>query len=146
MAPGSARSKVTVQGLCVCTWSSVTEAKRTFRVMVWPGSSSWGQPSVKDRLQHFPEERGLPVMLTPDLGSTVGRGHRQVSRAPSALGQQDAVHCPMLQSCYASQAKSVYSQNIFMHSYVSKKAKWLSEEALQIAVKRSEKQRRKGKI
>ena len=27
-----------------------------------------------------------------------------------------------------------------------KKAKWLSEEALQIAVKRSEKQRRKGKI
>ena len=26
------------------------------------------------------------------------------------------------------------------------KAKWLSEEALQIAVKRSEKQRRKGKI
>ena len=28
----------------------------------------------------------------------------------------------------------------------SKKAKWLSEEALQIAVKRSEKQRRKGKI
>ena len=28
----------------------------------------------------------------------------------------------------------------------AKKAKWLSEEALQIAVKRSEKQRRKGKI
>ena len=28
----------------------------------------------------------------------------------------------------------------------SKKAKWLSEEDLQIAVKRSEKQRRKGKI
>ena len=27
-----------------------------------------------------------------------------------------------------------------------KKAKWLSEEALQIAVKRSERQRRKGKI
>ena len=27
-----------------------------------------------------------------------------------------------------------------------KKAKWLSEEALQIAVKRSEKQRRKGKL
>ena len=27
-----------------------------------------------------------------------------------------------------------------------KKAKWLSEEALQIAVKRSEKQKRKGKI
>ena len=27
-----------------------------------------------------------------------------------------------------------------------KKAKWLSEEGLQIAVKRSEKQRRKGKI
>ena len=27
-----------------------------------------------------------------------------------------------------------------------RKAKWLSEEALQIAVKRSEKQRRKGKI
>ena len=27
-----------------------------------------------------------------------------------------------------------------------KKAKWLSEEALQIAVKRSEKQRKKGKI
>ena len=27
-----------------------------------------------------------------------------------------------------------------------KEAKWLSEEALQIAVKRSEKQRRKGKI
>ena len=27
-----------------------------------------------------------------------------------------------------------------------KKAKWLSKEALQIAVKRSEKQRRKGKI
>ena len=27
-----------------------------------------------------------------------------------------------------------------------KKAKWLSEEALQIALKRSEKQRRKGKI
>ena len=27
-----------------------------------------------------------------------------------------------------------------------KKAKWLSEEALQIAVKRSQKQRRKGKI
>ena len=27
-----------------------------------------------------------------------------------------------------------------------KKAKWLSEEVLQIAVKRSEKQRRKGKI
>ena len=27
-----------------------------------------------------------------------------------------------------------------------KKAKWLSEEALKIAVKRSEKQRRKGKI
>ena len=27
-----------------------------------------------------------------------------------------------------------------------KKAKWLSEKALQIAVKRSEKQRRKGKI
>ena len=27
-----------------------------------------------------------------------------------------------------------------------KKAKWLSEEALQIAVKRGEKQRRKGKI
>ena len=27
-----------------------------------------------------------------------------------------------------------------------KKAKWLSEEAIQIAVKRSEKQRRKGKI
>ena len=27
-----------------------------------------------------------------------------------------------------------------------KKAKWLSEEALQIAVKRSKKQRRKGKI
>ena len=27
-----------------------------------------------------------------------------------------------------------------------KKAKWLSEEALQIAMKRSEKQRRKGKI
>ena len=27
-----------------------------------------------------------------------------------------------------------------------KKAKWLSEEALQIAVKRSEKQRRKGKM
>ena len=27
-----------------------------------------------------------------------------------------------------------------------KKAKWLSEEALQIAVKRNEKQRRKGKI
>ena len=27
-----------------------------------------------------------------------------------------------------------------------KKAKWVSEEALQIAVKRSEKQRRKGKI
>ena len=27
-----------------------------------------------------------------------------------------------------------------------KKAKWLSEEALEIAVKRSEKQRRKGKI
>ena len=27
-----------------------------------------------------------------------------------------------------------------------KQAKWLSEEALQIAVKRSEKQRRKGKI
>ena len=27
-----------------------------------------------------------------------------------------------------------------------KKAKWLSEETLQIAVKRSEKQRRKGKI
>ena len=27
-----------------------------------------------------------------------------------------------------------------------KKAKWLAEEALQIAVKRSEKQRRKGKI
>ena len=27
-----------------------------------------------------------------------------------------------------------------------KKGKWLSEEALQIAVKRSEKQRRKGKI
>ena len=27
-----------------------------------------------------------------------------------------------------------------------KKAKWLSEEALQMAVKRSEKQRRKGKI
>ena len=28
----------------------------------------------------------------------------------------------------------------------AKKPKWLSEEALQIAVKRSEKQRRKGKI
>ena len=28
----------------------------------------------------------------------------------------------------------------------SKRAKWLSEKALQIAVKRSEKQRRKGKI
>ena len=28
----------------------------------------------------------------------------------------------------------------------AKKAKWLSEEALQIAVKRSEKQRRKGNI
>ena len=28
----------------------------------------------------------------------------------------------------------------------AKKAKWLSEEALQIAVKRREKQRRKGKI
>ena len=28
----------------------------------------------------------------------------------------------------------------------AKKAKWLSEEALQIAMKRSEKQRRKGKI
>ena len=28
----------------------------------------------------------------------------------------------------------------------ARKAKWLSEEALQIAVKRSEKQRRKGKI
>ena len=28
----------------------------------------------------------------------------------------------------------------------AKKAKWLSEESLQIAVKRSEKQRRKGKI
>ena len=27
-----------------------------------------------------------------------------------------------------------------------KKAKWLSKEALQVAVKRSEKQRRKGKI
>ena len=29
---------------------------------------------------------------------------------------------------------------------MQKKAKWLSEEALQIAVKRREKQRRKGKI
>ena len=29
---------------------------------------------------------------------------------------------------------------------IHKKAKWLSEEALQIAVKRSERQRRKGKI
>ena len=28
----------------------------------------------------------------------------------------------------------------------AKKAKWLSEEALQVAVKRSEKQRRKGKV
>ena len=49
-------------------------------------SSSWGQPSVKDRLQRFPEECGLPVMLTPDLGSTVGRGHRRGEQCPLRPG------------------------------------------------------------
>ena len=37
-------------------------------------------------------------------------------------------------------------QNFIIWKRNAKKAKWLSGEALQIAVKRSEKQRRKGKI
>ena len=47
---------------------------------------------------------------------------------------------------YGQRFMTLYRRQGSRSSPRKRKAKWLSEEALQIAVKRSKKQRRKGKI
>ena len=86
--------------------------------MVWPGSSWWGWPSVKDRLQ-------LPWRTWPARhahtwpGQRCGQGSQtRWAGPPPPWASRMLYTVPCYRAAMPLKPKSVYSQNTVIHSYV----------------------------